>query len=117
MIPQKSLGAALIHLTGDSEVLRWLKGCSLKKGLYLNDYGLWRWVGHEAKSENADIENGIPSDEGHWEMLQAYTEEEVFKQIGLDFIPPQHRNFHSWIPDAKLKGNLKKSFAQQFAES
>ena len=71
-VKDKSYGAALLHSTGGGEfnmgLRSWVKG----KGLLLNQHGLFNV--QAAK----------------W--LAGNTEEDIFKYIGLNFIPPEKRN-------------------------
>ena len=83
VISPKSLGSALIAWTGDKQHNIALRTLAEKKGWMLNDYGLW-----------------------HGKILLASkTEEEVYKKLGMDWIPPEIRNNTGEI-EAALEGKL-----------
>jgi len=70
VVSPKSLGSALIAWTGNKQHNITLRTLAEKKGWTLNDYGLW-----------------------HGKILLASkTEEEVYKKLGIDWIPPEIRN-------------------------
>ena len=58
-----------------------------KQGLLLNKVGLWRPLGG-----NGDGDGDGP----HWEMLPSETEEQIFDELGVDFIEPEKRN-HAFL--------------------
>ena len=70
VVSPKSLGSALIAWTGDKNHNIALRTLAEKKGLLLNDYGLWR----------------------DKKLLVSRTEEEVYKKLGMDWVPPEMRN-------------------------
>ncbi|ESK95184.1 dna polymerase beta [Moniliophthora roreri MCA 2997] len=76
LVPEKSLGAALIALTGDVEFNRIIRLQAAKMGLLLNEYGLWKW------------------NEGTWELLTASgNEKEIFAELGMSYVEPEKRNY------------------------
>ncbi len=79
----KTMGAALIGWTGDKQHNIALRILAEKKGWLLNDYGLWH-----GKT-----------------LLASKTEEEVYKKLGMDWIPPEIRNNAGEI-EAALEGKL-----------
>ena len=79
----KSMGAALIGWTGDKQHNIALRTLAEKKGWMLNDYGLWH-----GKT-----------------LLASKTEEEVYKKLGMDWIPPELRENKGEI-EAALEGKL-----------
>ncbi|KAJ7701481.1 hypothetical protein B0H17DRAFT_1195267 [Mycena rosella] len=83
LVAQKSRGAALIALTGDTEFNRDLRIRASKIGMHLNEFGLWRW------NESAE---GEP-DGGFWELVRAETEEELLSELGMEYVEPVKRNF------------------------
>ncbi|KAK7048660.1 DNA polymerase [Favolaschia claudopus] len=82
LVAQKSRGAALLSLTGDIDFNRDLRLRAAKVGMHLNEFGLWRWN-----------ENDVVPHEGFWELVRGETEEEVLRELGLEYIPPEKRNF------------------------
>ena len=83
VLDPKSTGAALIGWTGDKQHNIALRTLAEKKGWMLNDYGLWR-----GKT-----------------LLASKTEEEVYKKLGMDWIPPELRENKGEI-EAALEGKL-----------
>ena len=81
----KSLGSALIAWTGDKQHNVAIRTLAEKNGWLLNDYGLWSGK----------------------KLLAAKTEEEVYKKLGMSWIPPEIRNGSDEI-QAVLEGKLPK---------
>jgi len=81
IVPEKSYGSALQYFTGSKEHNIATRMIAISKGLKLNEYGLFRGS----------------------KMIAGKTEEEVYKAIGLPFIPPELRE-----NQGELKGRLPK---------
>jgi DNA polymerase (family 10) len=79
----KTTGSALIGWTGDKQHNIALRTLAEKKGWMLNDYGLWH-----GKT-----------------LLASKTEEEVYRKLGMDWIPPELRENKGEIK-AALEGKL-----------
>ncbi|KAH9947637.1 hypothetical protein B0H21DRAFT_326142 [Amylocystis lapponica] len=92
--PMKSRGAALLALTGDTEFNRMLRKRALERGMYLNEFGLWRWQRRDRKAEDrmlageSEEENSL---QGYWELVKAETEMEIFSALEMDYVEPQDR--------------------------
>ncbi|KAJ7256795.1 hypothetical protein B0H12DRAFT_483942 [Mycena haematopus] len=84
LVAQKSRGAALLSLTGDTDFIRDLRVRASKVGMHLNESGLWRWN-----------DNREEPHEGFWELVRAETEEEVLRELGMEYVEPTKRNFSS----------------------
>lgn len=69
VVPKESFGAALLYFTGSKDHNIKLREIAIKKGLKLNEYGLFK---------------GSKS-------IAGKTEEEVYKALGLKFIEPEMR--------------------------
>jgi DNA polymerase beta len=82
----KSRGAALLALTGDTECNKDLRTRAINLGLHLNEFGLWRWQ----PDENGRSEE---EEKGYWELVKAETEEEVLRELGMEWVEPEKRNF------------------------
>lgn len=85
VVPPESFGAALAYFTGSKAHNVALRRLAQKRGLKLNEYGLFRG----AKS------------------LAGRSEEEVYAALGLDFVPPELREDQGEI-EAAAKGKLPK---------
>jgi DNA polymerase beta len=70
LMPLESFATALAYFTGSYELNRIMRGAAKKLGYKLNEYGLF------------DGTKRVPID----------TEEELFKALGMDYLPPQERN-------------------------
>ena len=94
VVSPKSLGSALVAWTGDKNHNIALRTLAEKKGWLLNDYGLW---------------DGNPSTiaQGKGKLLASKTEEDVYKKLGMEWIPPEIRNGTDEI-NAALEGKLPK---------
>ncbi len=84
-LPAESYGAALMYFTGSKEHNIALRSRCLKMGYTLSEYGLFRLEG-EAK-------------------VAGETEEEVYRELGLAWIPPELRENQGEI-DAAAEGRL-----------
>lgn len=83
VVPEESFGAALQYFTGSKDHNILLRERAIRRGLKLNEYGLWR--GSKA--------------------LPCRTEEEIYRALGLDYIEPELRTAAGEI-DAAEKGRL-----------
>jgi DNA polymerase (family 10) len=70
VVKKESFGAALAYFTGSKEHNIQLREIALKKGWKLNEYGLFD-------------KNG--------KMIAGRTEEEIYNQLGMQYIPPEIR--------------------------
>ncbi len=93
VIDKKSWGAACMYFTGSKQHNIHLREFALKKVFTLNEYGLYKNIKNR-KSKDAAVE-----------YAAGKTEEEVYKKLGLDFIPPELREDRGEI-EAAQKGNL-----------
>jgi DNA polymerase (family 10) len=78
LVPEEVYGAALMYFTGSKDHNVRLREIAVKKGMRLNEYGLFR--GTEER----------PQDSGTRPEAAA-TEEEIYDALGLPFIPPELR--------------------------
>jgi len=85
VVPDISFGAALQYFTGDKRHNITLRAIAEKKGLKLNEYGLWRGK----------------------KLIAGKTEEEIYKSLGMAILPPEIRNDSGEI-QAALKNKLPK---------
>jgi DNA polymerase (family 10) len=83
VVKPESWGAALLYFTGSKDHNVHLRGLAQDKGFKLNEYGLF-------KGER---------------RLASRTEEDVYRKLGLDFIPPELREDRGEI-EAALEGTL-----------
>jgi len=85
VVPEESFGAALQYFTGSKSHNIALRKIAMKKGLKLNEYGLFRGK----------------------KQVAGKNEEEIYKKLGLQYIEPELRTDTGEIQASK-KGNLPK---------
>jgi len=78
LVPEAAYGAALMYFTGSKEHNVRLREIAVKRGMRLNEYGLFR--GTEER----------PQDSGTAPAAAA-TEEEIYAALGLPYVPPELR--------------------------
>jgi DNA polymerase (family X) len=83
VIPKKSWGAALLYFTGSKSHNIELRTIAIRKGLRLNEYGLFQ----------ADDESV---------MVAGATEEGIYNSLGMDYIEPELRENRGEIEAATL---------------
>jgi DNA polymerase beta len=120
-------------LTGDDELYRYMRKKAERQGMLLDEYGLWRWntsagsstEGLEGPSSSIEASGSpepveAPDEEvapdGYWGLVATPTEEAVFKELGMRYIPPEKRNWGFVSGTAKLRPT-KKKFSTSFVGS
>lgn len=88
VVPEACFGAALLYFTGSKGHSIVLRAMALKRGLTLNEYGVFR-----------------ASDKKLARPLAGRTEEEVYAALGLPYIEPELRENRGEV-DAALAGRL-----------
>lgn len=71
-------------------------------GLHFNEFGLWRLDPSKPSTKTA---RKYTADQ--WKRLSAETEEEIFAELGLDWIDPANRNFGTLQSGAVPKNRKK----------
>jgi len=89
VVPAESFGAALHYFTGSKAHNVAIRGRALKRGLTVNEYGVWEL---------------LPSGEAGRRVAGA-TEEELFQALGLAWVPPELREDRGEV-DAAEAGTL-----------
>ncbi|HUS20347.1 MAG TPA: DNA polymerase/3'-5' exonuclease PolX [Terriglobales bacterium] len=95
LLPPASFGAAMQYFTGSKNHNVTLRQRALKMGFTLNEYGLF--VLEDGKDEKGKNVAG--------KFVAGKTEEEVYKKLGLPYIPPEMRENCGEI-DAAAEGKL-----------
>lgn len=80
VIPKESWGAAMMYFTGSKEHNVRLRELAQKKGMTLNEYGLFP----EDNEEEPPHKRGV-------KPLAGKTEEEVYKKLGVTWVPAEVR--------------------------
>lgn len=96
ILPARSYGAALHYFTGSKEHNVALRTLAVRRGLRVNEYGVFRIP------EGADPD-ALGPEEG--ERVGGETEEEVFAAVGLPWIPPELRRGRGEL-EAAREGRL-----------
>ncbi len=93
VVPKESYGAALAYFTGSKDHNVAMREIAIKKGLKLNEYGLF-----SAKGGSASGGKGT-------KMVAGKTEEEIYKALGLHYVEPELREMRGEL-EASIKNNL-----------
>lgn len=84
VLPRESYGAAMQYFTGSKVHNVALRTRAIKQGLTLNEYGLFKIEGEE--------------------RVGGETEEEIYRILGLDWVPPEMRESQGEIEAAEKHG-------------
>ncbi len=85
VVPEESFGAALVYFTGSKEHNIKIRGMALRKGLTVNEYGVFRIKGNR--------------------RVAGRSEEEVYRSLDLPWIPPELREDRGEV-EAAREGKL-----------
>ncbi len=83
IIEKSSYGAGMLYFTGSKNHNIRVRKIAIEKGLKLNEYGLFRGE----------------------KSIAGKTEEEIYKELGMDFVPPEMREDNGEI-EASISGKL-----------
>jgi len=95
-VSHKSRGASLLVLTGDADFNKHISSQASRCGMLFNEHGLWKWNLNDVLSPppcTSEEDNGESLEKGYWSLVKSSSEEEIFEELGLDFIEPDKRNF------------------------
>lgn len=81
LVPYEEMGAALIYFTGNDIFNRSIRLLANKKGMRLNQHGLWRDVIRGRNREK--VTQGA--------LVESRSEERIFEVLGVPWRPPEHR--------------------------
>lgn len=84
LVPWDEMGATLIYFTGNDIFNRSIRLLARKKGLRLNQHGLWRDVIGGARSGGGRSTRGT--------LIEGKSEDRIFELLGVPYRPPEHRN-------------------------
>jgi DNA polymerase beta len=91
-------------LTGDEEFVRIARLAAARLGMYLDEYGLWRWHSSEEAALESQSQFQVqsnpdtsaqhrPQNGGYWELVEGESEDRILDEIELGVIAPHRRNF------------------------
>lgn len=83
---EENFESGLMHLTGSADHNKRLREIAISKGLILSQYGLYKRDGNERTGDRLD--NG--------------TEKDIYRLLGLHWVPPEHRSGQDEIQRYKL---------------
>ncbi|MBI4521274.1 MAG: DNA polymerase/3'-5' exonuclease PolX [Gemmatimonadetes bacterium] len=92
IVPRRAYGAALHYFTGSKEHNIAVRTLGVQRGLRISEYGVFR-VPKGAKEEDLGPESG--------ERIGGAREEDVFRAVGLKWIPPELRENRGEIEAAQ----------------
>ena len=90
LAPVKSKGAALLALTGDREFNADIRKKAARLGLFLNEFGLWKWIPDTPLREDADEATNA---KGYWSFMEGESEAAVLRELDMGYVEPPKRNF------------------------
>jgi DNA polymerase IV len=82
LVPYEEIGAAMIYFTGNDIFNRSIRLLASRRGMRLNQHGLWKDVMRGRNRER--ITQGS--------MVQGESERRIFDLLGVPWRPPEHRN-------------------------
>lgn len=103
VVPKRSFGAALVYFTGSKDHNVNLRTRAVRDGLRVNEWGVFR------VPEGADAD-ALARAEGR--RVAGETEEEVYRALGMRWIPPELRENRGEI-EAALGGELPRLVTQR----
>jgi DNA polymerase (family X) len=87
IVPGESFGAALHYFTGSKEHNVAVRALGVRKGLRINEYGVFRG-GEGGTDELGDVDEEGARQASSGERMGGAHEEDVFAAVGLPWIPP-----------------------------
>src|SRR5262249_48644892 len=103
IVPCRSYGAALHYFTGSKAHNVAVRKLGVERGLRINEYGVFRGParkGEDALRRRSRAEGGdLDPEEG--ERVGGETEEEVFRAVGMEWVPPELREDRGEIQAAQ----------------
>jgi len=98
IVPEENFGAALLYFTGSKEHNVRLRGRAIDQGMTLNEWGLYKQSDYDkAQKKTGEAPTAKP--------VACRSEADVYKKLGLKFIPPEMREDRGEI-DAAASGEL-----------
>uniref|UniRef100_A0A8H7XP79 DNA-directed DNA polymerase n=1 Tax=Psilocybe cubensis TaxID=181762 RepID=A0A8H7XP79_PSICU len=105
IVSQKSRAASLICLTGDGDFEKDICYRARHRNMLFNEYGLWKWTlspleatptlmpASTSAPTSTDSNSTTNDTHSFWSLVNCSTEEDIFKQLGMESIDPTRRNF------------------------
>ena len=103
ILPRESFGAALAYFTGSKEHNIRIRKLAIDRGLRVSEYGVFRVeresrrrAGEEAKAREASGRDPMAG-----EFVAGGTEEDIYRAVGISWIPPELREDRGEIEAAQ----------------
>ena len=87
VLPDEDFASALHHFTGSKGHHIKLRGLALEKGLTISEWGVFRMK----EGENAAAKAGVAKHESAEAKLPVRDEADLYKLLGMQFVPPELR--------------------------
>jgi len=104
VLPERHFGAALMYFTGSKDHNVRVRGLAQKKGMTLNEWGLYDAAEYARATKKTGAAPPI-------EPLASRTEHEIFARLGLPFIEPELREDRGEV-EAAVEGRLPRIVAR-----
>ncbi len=93
LLDSESYGAALMYFTGSKEHNVAVRRIAQEKGFKVSEYGIFRGGGSGAadSGDTAGADSADKNTNGAGEKVAGATEEEVFRVLDMDWVPPEIR--------------------------
>ena len=94
LVPDHELGAALLYFTGNDVFNRSIRLLARKKGMRLNQHGLWNHPGRRFVGGGGGNDDGMDEDngEGRLTLLEGRDERRIFDILGVPWRNAHERN-------------------------
>ena len=84
IVPDESFGAALMYFTGSKDHNVKVRGIAQKKGMTLNEWGLYKLDEYETATKEIAKPPSVKA-------VASASEQEIYAKLGLDYIDPEMR--------------------------
>src|SRR5215210_188643 len=100
-VPPESYGAALVYFTGSKEHNVKLRRRAVERGLRISEYGVFKVEAPQNRTDRSDPSDRSDQADGTW--IAGREEADVYKAVGLAWIPPEMREDQGEIEAAAKK--------------
>ena len=103
ILARKSFGAALVYFTGSKEHNIRIRKLAIDRGLRVSEYGVFRVERDSSRraGEETEAREASERDPMAGEFVAGRTEEDVYRAVGLPWIPPELREDRGEIEAAQ----------------
>ncbi|KAF8514784.1 hypothetical protein JB92DRAFT_2917792 [Gautieria morchelliformis] len=113
LMPQLSEASGLLAFTGDTQFNVDCRNRAKRRGMHLNEFGLWRpklsdvETGSNGREDDWDggqgqeCGRGSEDDRTQWELVKTPDEAALLRELGMGYIVPERRNLANIYPREK----------------